>query len=438
MNKIIVSLISIFAFLLTAFANNEKADKYPDDIFALKGKRIILIDDKVVWLSNLIHGGSLSYTSTKDVFFNHDAFSKSKFNKKNLYKKDIVGKELLVTGIELNKNKNLLVKFIDTNDSLAMYIPEKQDPYKRYSTDSYANPHGIIDFRYYDYEEYRYLKLNQRETFYFKGYNKPYTITEINLIDSLSYIKYKDENGDVSIRNILPYSIYIDIKEGESRNYFKYSFESDENYYLQSFISDIAFENDLIEDYKKHSDMSYISSIKDKFVTKEVFVSQNGWNDFYICDSITIRNIGTKSPEYKYVMCLSSANGNRYLAIDSNNMNSIVDGKQKREEVLREKEAAKKRAEEEAAAEERRAIEEAKELQTHKNNLINKYGKENADLILDGQVRIGFTKEMCIEAWGEPYDINRTITSNCVYEQWVYNLDCYLYFEGNILTTIQN
>lgn len=70
--------------------------------------------------------------------------------------------------------------------------------------------------------------------------------------------------------------------------------------------------------------------------------------------------------------------------------------------------------------------------------LIKKYGKRNALLILDEKVEIGFTKQMCIEAWGEPQDINRTITRNRVHEQWVYGIGCYLYFEGNYLTAIQN
>ena len=45
---------------------------------------------------------------------------------------------------------------------------------------------------------------------------------------------------------------------------------------------------------------------------------------------------------------------------------------------------------------------------------------------------------MCVEAWGAPYDINRTVTRNCIHEQWVYGIGRYLYFEGNILTAIQD
>ena len=78
-----------------------------------------------------------------------------------------------------------------------------------------------------------------------------------------------------------------------------------------------------------------------------------------------------------------------------------------------------------------------KEEREYKATLIKKYGKRNALLILENAVKIGFTKEMCVESWGEPYDINRTITRNCIHEQWVYGIGRYLYFEGNILTAIQ-
>lgn len=72
-----------------------------------------------------------------------------------------------------------------------------------------------------------------------------------------------------------------------------------------------------------------------------------------------------------------------------------------------------------------------------KASLINKYGSSNANLILEGKVKIGMTAEMCREAWGSPYDINKTIGSWGIHEQWVYD-GSYLYFEDGILTSIQN
>lgn len=74
----------------------------------------------------------------------------------------------------------------------------------------------------------------------------------------------------------------------------------------------------------------------------------------------------------------------------------------------------------------------------HLRAMIAKYGKTNGTLIAEGRVRVGFTKQMCIDAWGEPQKKNKTTTRYGTSEQWVYSLNSYLYFEGNKLTSIQN
>ena len=76
--------------------------------------------------------------------------------------------------------------------------------------------------------------------------------------------------------------------------------------------------------------------------------------------------------------------------------------------------------------------------QQRKKKLIAKYGQRNGQLVFDGKVRIGFSKAMCKEAWGEPDDINTTTGSWGVHEQWVYRDGSYLYFENGKLTSIQN
>jgi hypothetical protein len=54
-------------------------------------------------------------------------------------------------------------------------------------------------------------------------------------------------------------------------------------------------------------------------------------------------------------------------------------------------------------------------------------------------VRIGMTKQDVLDSsWGKPEDINRTIYSFGVHEQWCYPNYNYLYFEDGILTSIQN
>ena len=74
----------------------------------------------------------------------------------------------------------------------------------------------------------------------------------------------------------------------------------------------------------------------------------------------------------------------------------------------------------------------------HKRNMFSKYGQTNGLLISEGKVKLGFTKAMCKDAWGEPVTINKTTTSYGTTEQWVYYGDSYLYFTNGKLTAIQN
>ena len=69
-------------------------------------------------------------------------------------------------------------------------------------------------------------------------------------------------------------------------------------------------------------------------------------------------------------------------------------------------------------------------------SMITKYGKANGTLIIQGKVKIGFTKKMCEESWGKPSDINKASGSWGVHEQWVYGYGSYLYFENGRLTSI--
>lgn len=89
---------------------------------------------------------------------------------------------------------------------------------------------------------------------------------------------------------------------------------------------------------------------------------------------------------------------------------------------------------------ETRAAKEAQrkaELRERESAMVKKYGKYNGRLIAQGKVAIGFTKQMCRDAWGEPKTIHTTTTRYGVKEQWVYS-GGYLYFENGKLTTIQN
>lgn len=78
-----------------------------------------------------------------------------------------------------------------------------------------------------------------------------------------------------------------------------------------------------------------------------------------------------------------------------------------------------------------------KQIEKENNAIIAKYGRINGNLIIQGKVKIGFTKAMCIESWGQPESINKTTGKYGTHEQWVYDNGNYLYFENGKLTTIQ-
>lgn len=74
-----------------------------------------------------------------------------------------------------------------------------------------------------------------------------------------------------------------------------------------------------------------------------------------------------------------------------------------------------------------------------KETLIKKFGTANATIILSGEVKPGFSKDMCLEAWGKPKSINKTTVKQGVQEQWIYgNNSRYLYFTNGKLTAFQD
>lgn len=105
------------------------------------------------------------------------------------------------------------------------------------------------------------------------------------------------------------------------------------------------------------------------------------------------------------------------------------------EQGQKDQEVALKKAEAEAAKAEAERRAKMKPIE----RIMEKYNcdEETAILIHQRRVRIGMTDEQCRAAWGRPRDINRSVGSYGVHEQWCYN-GSYLYFEDGILTSFQN
>lgn len=74
----------------------------------------------------------------------------------------------------------------------------------------------------------------------------------------------------------------------------------------------------------------------------------------------------------------------------------------------------------------------------HRENIEKELAKREKEQQEAKTIRIGMTTDEVRSRWGEPNDINRTITAHGTREQWVYGGGNYLYFEDGILTAIQN
>tara|TARA_Y100001970_G_C14167281_1_gene822044 strand:- start:61 stop:948 length:888 start_codon:yes stop_codon:yes gene_type:complete len=78
----------------------------------------------------------------------------------------------------------------------------------------------------------------------------------------------------------------------------------------------------------------------------------------------------------------------------------------------------------------------------HKNPINPDWSEDVVELIKKGKIKIGMDKQQVRLSWGSPDDINRTINEYGTSEQWVYEKygheRDYLYFDGWILTTIQD
>lgn len=64
-------------------------------------------------------------------------------------------------------------------------------------------------------------------------------------------------------------------------------------------------------------------------------------------------------------------------------------------------------------------------------SLRMKYGEKIGNLIYESKVFLGMTKEMCVDSWGKPLEVNRTIVNGLTHEQWVYGYKNYLYFDNS-------
>lgn len=331
-----------------------------------------------------------------------------------------------------------------------------------------------IEIMFYDYDEYSKL----RETFSSQklyatektnGFDRfePYKFVSLNFSSDtshklsktlMSFLLATFESSDGKI-------IEMPIKVGRSYHYFQNGRNSGRvlindgvNFDLQECISFFAYENDLISKAAKNANHILIDSIKNKFNGQEVYVAVydakqvsnfeipllNGnsfkWSYSPEWEKVTASEVKPLivSDYYKGII-----KANYYLILERDDKpfcGLLVDDKIFRYiEIATERE---KRLEAERIESERRAAERHREIEQEEKNyiasLVRKYGKANADLILNEEIRLGFTYKMVEEAWGSPNDITTVTNYGGTIECWIYGFGIYVYFKGGKVVQIVN
>lgn len=175
--------------------------------------------------------------------------------------------------------------------------------------------------------------------------------------------------------------------------------------------------------YKNH-DMVYRGSEGDKFVdinTGESIIMKK--DSPWICKDITLVE---DDPWYKLCYIFSSDTGKTIGVKDSNGLFWLKEKYEKdvEKERLQAEETERKRLQEEQRI--KKMHEEFAEA------MVKRFGKKNAELILQKKVALGMTKEMCKIAWGTP----QNIVVNANIESWIYGYSTFLYFSGDKLVQI--
>jgi hypothetical protein len=78
----------------------------------------------------------------------------------------------------------------------------------------------------------------------------------------------------------------------------------------------------------------------------------------------------------------------------------------------------------------------ARERREHHVALHPELPQRTKDAVLNGQIILRMSAEDARASWGEPKNINRTVSTSGVHEQWVYG-NTYVYFEDGVLTSWQ-
>lgn len=251
-------------------------------------------------------------------------------------------------------------------------------------------------------------------------YGEEYVVGDLSKLNEGTLV-LKNTNGELRKIYICP-----DSKWNDKRNLYGITFKE----LLKSFIP----RDSLIQKCKDKYNLDSLKILSDSLCGHEIYLNTSYYDfnrkltriphGFYNVQDIEFQY---KTVGSCYIACLKDAKGDSYtLKIPTNLIIDYIPAAEKRAEI--EKERMERQLDEQ---------ERQKEEKQYYATLVRKYGKRNARLISEGCVEIGFTKNMCKEAWGEPYDVTSVTTQYGYSETWWYS-GSFLVFNGNSLVLIQN
>ncbi|HEV7230785.1 MAG TPA: hypothetical protein VGO45_05625 [Bacteroidia bacterium] len=74
----------------------------------------------------------------------------------------------------------------------------------------------------------------------------------------------------------------------------------------------------------------------------------------------------------------------------------------------------------------------------HKAMCISRFGQQKGVLVDEEKVEAGMTSEMCLVAWGKPWDVTKALSAAGIKETWSYSWKYKLHFEKGILVRIEH
>lgn len=250
-----------------------------------------------------------------------------------------------------------------------------------------------------------------------------FTITDIKAYNNgLKKLEDIDPTNDRAFTYL-----YIFLKD-EKRNkslYWKCDVSTLKNYFgdMHPFILVPYFEK--LQKTYLNQDVYFPSEKKDlvDVNTRELVTIKKG--EVWTCSDVSLSETKKQFVKLTYFLKkgdIEVAMTDRGFILESKHQHELLEQQIKEEE--------KKRAEEEKMAEDRRKQEE------FRADCIRKWGQKKGEMIANGMVSIGMTKEQCETAWGFPINKTISVLTGHAAETWYYGYGSYLYFENDILKII--